>query len=156
MPEREPMLRIGAPKCFHVGFFEARFRKDLSIMMFLDVVTAFEIALYSLIVLLFVVTGYLNMKDFQTMRQDKWTRQDSVAVMLRSLFWAFLLNFLLTVAINSGILLFPTLTVSLSSRAILPWVLTSLEVVLGVLLLTGVIFGIAKWKDWYDLIDAEY
>jgi len=125
-------------------------------MMVLDLITAFEIALYLLIVLLFVVTGFLNMKDLQNMRQDKWTRQDSVALMLRSLFWAVLLSFLLIGAINAGILLFTVLKVPLSSQTVLAWVLLSLEFLLGVFLLTGVVYGLARWKDWYDLIDAEY
>jgi len=125
-------------------------------MIFLDLITAFEIALYLLIVLLFVATGFLNMKDLQNMRQDKWTRQDSVALMLRSIFWAFLLNFLLTGAINVGILLFTVLKAPLSSQTVLAWVLLSLEFLFGMLFLTGVVYGLARWKDWYDLIDAEY
>jgi len=125
-------------------------------MMFPDLITAFEIALYLLIVLLFVVTGFLNMKDLQNMRQDKWTRQDSVALILRSLFWAVLLNFLLIGAINAGILLVTVLKAPLSSQTVLAWVLLSLEFLLGVFLLTGVVYGLARWKDWYDLIDAEY
>jgi hypothetical protein len=125
-------------------------------MMYLDVITAFEIMLYSLVVLLFLATGFLNLKDFQTMRQNKWTRQDSVALMLQTLFYAFLLNFLLAVAINGGVLLFAFLRAPLLSQIVLAWALIPLQVLFGVILLTGVIYGIAKWKDWYDLIDAEY
>lgn len=124
--------------------------------MYLDVIPAFEIVLYSLVVLLFVVTGMLNVKDLETMRQDKWTRQDSVALMLRTLFYAFLLNFLLTVAIDAGILLFTVLWFSVPLQRLLPLVLMPLQVSFGMLLLMGVIYGLARWKEWYDLIDAEY
>jgi len=125
-------------------------------MMYLDVITAFEIVLCSLVVLLFLATGFLNLKDFQTMRQSKWTRQDSVALMLQTLFYAFLLNFLVIDAINGGVLLFTFLRAPLLSQTVLAWVLISLQVLLGVLVLTGVIYGTARWRDWYDLIDAEY
>jgi hypothetical protein len=125
-------------------------------MMYLDVVPPFEIILYLLVVVLFLVTGFLNLKDLKKMRQDKWTRQDSVALMLRILFYAFLLNFLLTMAIDAGILLFTALRSPVSLQLVLPLTLTSLQVSFGVLLVAGVAYGLAKWKDWYDLVDAEY
>jgi hypothetical protein len=125
-------------------------------MMYLDVIPAFEIILYSLVVLLFVVTGMLNVKDLQTMRQDKWTRQDSVALILRTLFYAFLLNFLLTLTIDAGILMFTVLWSSASLQQVVRSAAMPLQVSFGTLLLMGVIYGLARWKEWYDLIDAEY
>jgi hypothetical protein len=125
-------------------------------MMYLDVIPAFEIVLYSLVVLLFVVTGMLNVKDLQTMRQDKWTRIDSAAVILRSLFYAFLLNFLLTVAIEAGILVFTVLWSSASLQRVLSSAIMPLQVSFGMLAVMGAIYGLAGWKEWYDLIDAEY
>ena len=124
-------------------------------MMYLDVITAFEIVLCSLVVLLFLATGFLNMKDLQALREAKWARQDSVALILRMVFYAFLLNFLLIVAINAGILLVSVLRSPTSLQTVLPLTFLSLEGSIGVLLLTGVIYGVAGWKDWYDLIDAE-
>jgi hypothetical protein len=126
-------------------------------MMYLDVIPALEIVFCSLVVLLFVATSMLNLKDFQTMRQDKWTRLDSAAIMLRGLFYAFVLNFLLIVGIDAGILLFTTvLRSSVSLQQILPLVEVPLEVSFGMLAAIGVIYGMARWKEWYDLIDAEY
>ena len=124
--------------------------------MYLDVVPVFEIMLYSLVVLLFVVTGMLNVKDLQSMSQDKWTRQDSAALMLRTLFYAFLLNFLLTLVIDAGILVFTVLWSSASLQRVLPLAVLPLQVSFGMLLLMGVTYGLARWKEWYDLIDAEY
>ena len=124
--------------------------------MYLDVVPALEIVFCSLVVLLFVATSMLNLKDFQAMRQDKWTRLDSAAIMLRGLFYAFLLNFLLIMAIDAGILMFTTIRSSASLQQVLPLVLMPLEVSFGMLAAIGVIYGLAKWKEWYDLIDAEY
>jgi len=125
-------------------------------MIYLDVITAFEIALYAIVTILFVITGFLNLKDFKTLRQEKWTRQDTAALILRTSFYAFFLNFLLVLVIIG--IVFSSLTIlrlSLSLRQVLPLVVTSLEFSFGILLLTGVIYGVAKWKDWYDLIDAE-
>lgn len=62
----------------------------------IGVIPTFEILLYSLVILLFLVTGFLNVKDLKIVKQDKWTRQDSVALTLWVLFYGFLLNFLLT------------------------------------------------------------
>jgi hypothetical protein len=112
--------------------------------------------LYLLIVVLFLVTGFLNLKDLKKMRRDKWTRQDSVALMLRILVYAFLLNFLLTLVIAAGILLLTALRSLASLQFVLPLTLTSLELSFAVLLVTAVTYGLAKWKDWYDLVDAEY
>ena len=125
-------------------------------MIYLDVIPPFEMMLYLLVVVLFIVTGFLNLKDLKKLRQDKWTRQDSVALMLRTLFYAFLLNFLLTVTIEAGILIITTLRSPGSLRLVLPLTLTSLELEFGVLLVTGITYGLAKWKDWFDLVDAEY
>ena len=125
-------------------------------MIYLDVIPAFEIVLYSLVTLLFVVTGMLNAKDLQLMRQDKWTRVDSAAVMLRSLFYAFLLNFLLTMAVDAGIIGFTVLRSSLVLQQVLPFALMPLQITFGMLVAMGVIYGLARWKEWYDLIDAEY
>ncbi|MGD0424046.1 MAG: hypothetical protein ABSA92_11390 [Candidatus Bathyarchaeia archaeon] len=125
-------------------------------MMYLDVIPPFEMMLYLLIVVLFLVTGFLNLKDLKKMRRDKWTRQDSVALMLRILVYAFLLNFLLTLVIAAGILLLTALRSLASLQFVLPLTLTSLELSFAVLLVTAVTYGLAKWKDWYDLVDAEY
>ncbi len=125
-------------------------------MIYLDVIPPFEMMLYLLIVVLFLVTGFLNLKDLKKMRRDKWTRQDSAALILRILFYAFLLNFLLTLAIDAGILLFTALRSLASLQLVLPLTLTSLQLSFAVLLVTAVTYGLAKWKDWYDLVDAEY
>jgi len=125
-------------------------------MMYLDVIPPFEMMLYLLIVVLFLVTGFLNLKDLKKMRRDKWTRQDSVALILRILVYAFLLNFLLTLVIAAGILLLTALRSLTSLQFVLPLTLTSLELSFAVLLVTAVTYGLAKWKDWYDLVDAEY
>ena len=125
-------------------------------MIYLDVIPPFEIMLYLLIVVLFLVTGFLNLKDLKKLRQDKWTRQDSVALMLRMLFYAFLLNFLLTIVIEAGILLLTALRSLGSLQVVLPLALSSLQLSFTVLLVTGVTYGLAKWKDWFDLVDAEY
>ena len=125
-------------------------------MMYLDVIPPFEMMLYLLIVVLFLVTGFLNLKDLKKMRRDKWTRQDSVALILRILVYAFLLNFLLTLVIDAGILLLTALRSLASLQFVLPLTLTSLELSFAVLLVTAVTYGLAKWKDWYDLVDAEY
>jgi hypothetical protein len=131
-------------------------RNDLRIMVYLDVIATFEIAFYSLVTLLFVLTGSLNIKDLQALRQEKWTRQDTVAVMLRTLFFSSLLNFILIVATTGGILVFISVfKLPISLRQILPIGLLSLEFSFAVLVVTGIVYGIARWKDWYDLIDAE-
>lgn len=124
-------------------------------MIYLDVIPPFEMMLYLLIVVLFLVTGFLNLKDLKKLRQDKWTRQDSVALMLRFFFYAFLLNFLL-VMVEAGILLLTALRSPASLQLVLPLILTSLQFSFGLLLVMGVTYGLAKWKDWFDLVDAEY
>jgi len=125
-------------------------------MIYLDVIAPFEMMLYLLIVALFLVTGFLNLKDLKKLRQDKWTRQDSVALMLRMVFYAFLLNFLLTIVIEAGILLLTAFRSLGSLQLVLPSALTSLQLSFSVLLVTGITYGLAKWKDWFDLVDAEY
>jgi hypothetical protein len=125
-------------------------------MVYLDVIPTFEIALYVLVTLLFALTGFLNIKDLQVLRQEKWTRQDTVAVILRTLFFSSLLNFVLIVATMGGILVFVSVfKLPISVKQILPIGLLSLELSFAVLFITGIVYGIAKWKDWYDLIDAE-
>ena len=125
-------------------------------MIYLDVIPPFEMMLYLLIIVLFLVTGFLNLQNLKKIRQDKWTRQDSVALMLRTIFYAFLLNFLLTIAIDAGILLLTALRSPVPLQLVIPLTLTSLKFSFGVLLVTGITYGLAKWKDWYDLVDAEY
>jgi len=126
-------------------------------MIYLDVIPAFEITLYAIVTILFAVTGFLNLKDLKTLRQEKWTRQDTAALTLRTGFYAVFLNFLL-ILLTTVLVLSSSLTIlrtSISIRQVLPLVITSLEFSFGILLVTGVIYGVAKWKDWYDLIDAE-
>ena len=125
-------------------------------MMYLDVISPFEIMLYSLIVVLFLVTGFLNLQDLKKMRQDSWTRQDSIALMLRTIFYAFLLNFLVTLMIAAGLLLLTALRNPASLQQVLQLTFTTLELSLCMLLVTGVTYGLAKWRDWYDLVDEEY
>jgi len=124
-------------------------------MISLDVIPPFEIILCFFIVVLFLITGFLNLQDLKKMKQDNWTRQDSVALMLRMIFYAFLLNLLVTVLITAGLLL-TALKYPASLQRILSSTLAPLETSFIVLLVTGVTFGLAKWKDWYDLVDEEY
>ena len=125
-------------------------------MVYLDVIPTFEISLYIIVTLLFALTGFLNIKDLQALRQEKWTRQDTMAVMLRTLFFSSLLNFILIVGTTGGILVFISVfKLPISVKQILPIGLLSLEFSFAVLVITGIVYGIAKWKDWYDLIDAE-
>jgi len=125
-------------------------------MNYLDVIPAFEITVYSFVTILFVITGALNLKDLQNLRQEKWTRQDTVALALRTFFFSSLLNFTLVLIITVALLSSITvLKVGLLIQRILPLVTVSLEISFGIFLVTGIVYGIARWKDWYDLIDAE-
>jgi hypothetical protein len=125
-------------------------------MTCLDVIPTFEIAVCGFVTLLFVATGFLNLKDLQMLRQEKWTRQDTLALILRTLFFAFLLDLVLIVMITGATLGFMiVLRYTVSLHGFLSLVSTPLEFSFGILILTGVVYGIAKWKDWYDLIDAE-
>jgi len=126
-------------------------------MIYLDVIPAFEITLYAIVTILFAVTGFLNLKDLKTLRQEKWTRQDTAALTLRTAFYAAFLSSLL-ILLTTVLVMSSSLTIlrtSISMRQVLPLAITSLEFSFGILLVTGVIYGVAKWKDWYDLIDAE-
>jgi hypothetical protein len=147
---------ISSPKCFSDWFRPLLWRKDRQIMTYLDVIPTFEIALYAFVTILFVITGFLNLKDLQALRQEKWTRQDTVALILRTLFFAFLLNLILIVVIIGATLTFVViLRPGVTVQQVLPLAITSLEFSFGMFLFTGVVYGLAKWKDWYDLIDTE-
>jgi hypothetical protein len=122
---------------------------------YLDVIPAFEIGLYAFVTLLFVVAGYLNLKDLKNLKQDKWTRQDSVALALRTFFFSSFLNLMLLLLVTGVMLLTTVFRIGFHYREILPIALTSLEFSFGIFVVCGIIYGIAKWKDWYDLIDAE-
>ncbi len=125
-------------------------------MTFLDVIPAFEIAVYAFVTLLFAMTGVLNLRDLQNLRQEKWTRQDTAALALRTFFFSSVLNLLLIVLIAAVLVSSITiLKVGLPIQRILRIVVMSLEISFGVFLVTGTLYGVAKWKDWYDLIDTE-
>jgi putative heme degradation protein len=125
-------------------------------MMYLDVIPTFEITVCAFVTLLFVVTGFLNLKDLQSLKQEKWTRQDTIALMLRTLFFAFLVDFLLVFAVNALILAsMAILKLAVAIQGIQPLIINLLGYSLAILIFTGVIYGVAKWKDWYDLIDEE-
>lgn len=125
-------------------------------MTYLDVIPAFEMAVYAFVTLLFVITGALNLRDLQNLRQEKWTRQDTVALALRTFFFSSLLNLIFMVMIVVSILSSITfLRVGLPIQRVLPIVTLSLEISFGIFLVTGIAYGMARWKDWYDLIDTE-
>jgi len=141
---------------FFTSVFPSQYGKDIQIMIYLDVIPPFEITLYLLVIVLFLLTGFLNLKDLKKIRQDKWTPQDSVALILRMFFYAFLLNLMLTLAIDAGLLLLAAARFPASLQRVLSFTLTPLELSFGMLVATGVMYGLAKWQEWYDLIDAEY
>jgi len=125
-------------------------------MTYLDVIPAFEIGLYTFVTLLFAVTGYLNLEDLRNLRQEKWTRQDTAALALRTFFFSSFLNLILLLLVTGGMLALATMfRLGVPYQRILPIAVTSLEFSFGIFLVSGIVYGIAKWKDWYDLIDAE-
>ena len=128
-----------------------------SAMTATGLILTIEIMFYLLVMLLFLVTAFLNLQDMHSIRQEKWTHQDTMALIFRTLFYAFFLNLLIIGGTDIAILLY---TIS-------PWSRLTLDQVLGLVtapilfssvtfLLAGVVYGLAKAKDWYDLIDAEY
>jgi len=128
-----------------------------SIVIPTDLILTIEITFYLLVVILFLVTAFLNLRDMHSIRQEKWTNQDTMALIFRTLFYAFLLNLLIIGGADIAILLY----------SISPWSKLAFDQVLGlvttpiifssfVFLLAGLVYGLAKAKDWYDLIDAEY
>ena len=124
-------------------------------MTYLDVASTIEILIYPFVVLLFLVTGFLNLQDLRSMRQEKWTRQDTIALVLRVLFYAFLLNFLIIAAANIATLLYAATGTTLPVQQALGLAVTPVQFSLVIVLISGAIYGLAKQKDWYDLIDAE-
>jgi hypothetical protein len=101
-------------------------------------------ASYTVILTLFISVGILNIKDMKVRKRDKWVKKDSIAMIIRVLFYAFLIAF------GSFILKFLTgknLLIHISKSILL---LPIFPVVL-----TGIVYGIAKKREWYELIDEE-
>ncbi|OYT56050.1 MAG: hypothetical protein B6U77_00545 [Candidatus Hecatellales archaeon ex4484_218] len=110
--------------------------------------SGWEFAVYLIFIPLFMVTGFLNLHDMKR-KKEKWTKQDSVALILRHVFYAFLFCFIIVSIVSLGLLVYSYIfKVSLFSFGV--FIFSAL-----LFALIGLIYWLAKWRNWYDLIDEE-
>jgi len=130
---------------------EARARRsNLAIPVSFWSVDPWKIAVYCVFIPLFGVTAILDLKDMKRRKAGRWGLNDSIALMLRYMFYAFLLSFIAVAVGTLGIFIYSSLTAS------------SVDLKLGDFLISFLLFsglaisyGIAKWRGWYELIDEE-
>jgi hypothetical protein len=113
-------------------------------------------ASYTVILTLFILVGILNIKDMKVKKRDKWVKKDSIAMIIRVLFYAFLIAFGI-VELEALILTFGSFILKfLTGKNLLIHISKSILLLpIFPVVLTGIVYGIAKKREWYELIDEE-
>ncbi len=113
-------------------------------------------ASYGIILTLFISVGILNIRDMKIKKRDRWVKKDSLAMIIRVLFYGFLIAFGF-IELEALILTFGNLLYQFLTGKNLSIHISSSFLILPILpvILTGIIYGIAKKREWYELIDEE-
>ncbi|RLE52448.1 MAG: hypothetical protein DRJ33_03815 [Candidatus Methanomethylicota archaeon] len=106
--------------------------------------------LYGAFFAMFGASWLLDAKDFKQRKGRRWTKQDSIALLIRYFFYASLFILFITSMVALGKLLFNVFALG-SFELSLGMVVESA----GILLLFAALYGLAKWRDWFDVIDEE-
>ncbi|MEM2576521.1 MAG: hypothetical protein QW476_01060 [Candidatus Bathyarchaeia archaeon] len=111
---------------------------------------------YAIILTLFILVGVLNIKDMEIKKRDRWVKKDSIAMLIKVLFYGFLITFAI-VELEALIFSFSNAIFQFLTGKKLPIRISLLSLLLPIIpvILTGIIYGIAKKREWYELIDEE-
>lgn len=124
--------------------------------MNLDIFSLMVAASYALMLILFVCVAILNAKDMGIKRRDKWTRRDSAALLIRAVFYASLFG--LIAACLEALGLFVTtfaLENVLKVGSFTRVSGTPLLILLSTFVVASITYGVAKRREFYELIDEE-
>lgn len=108
------------------------------------------IAVYAVFISLFSLTAYLDLKDIKTRKAGRWSINDSIALMVRYMLHAFMMSFVAVALVTLGILIY-SLVVASSIDLKLGNLIASLIMLIGL----AVLYGVTRWRGWYELIDEE-
>lgn len=108
-----------------------------------------EYLVYLTILPLFLVTGILDLKDFKR-RYRRWGRLDTFALILRYAYYA---SFFVLLFVGLGSLISLIYGHALRIKA----VIALSDLLLAFILFSSfaIVYGIGRWRGWYDLIDEE-
>lgn len=111
---------------------------------------------YAVILTLFILVGILNIKDMKVKKRDRWVKKDSIAMIIRVLFYGFLISFAI-IELEALILMFGRFSLQFFAGKSLPIYVSRSLLILPILpvILIGVVYAIAKKREWYELIDEE-
>ncbi|MCS7139672.1 MAG: hypothetical protein N3F04_07030 [Candidatus Nezhaarchaeota archaeon] len=109
-----------------------------------------KLLVYCFFISLFGATAFLDLKDMKRKKAGRWSLNDSIALILRYMFYAFLLSFVAITILTFGMFIYSSLT-AFSLELKLGGLLTSLIM----FLIIAIIYGLARWRGWYELIDEE-
>lgn len=121
-----------------------------------DIFSILVASSYALMLILFVCVAVLNAKDMEIKRRDKWTRRDSAALLIRAVFYASLFG--LIAACLEALGLFITSfalenILKIGSFARVSG--TPLLVLLLIFVVASITYGVAKRREFYELVDEE-
>jgi len=109
-----------------------------------------KIAVYCIFIPLFGVTAFLDLKDMKRRKVGRWSLNDSIALILRYMFYALMLSFIAIALGTLGVFVYSSVMAF------------SIDLKLGDLLASFILFsvvavfyGLARWRGWYELIDEE-
>lgn len=108
------------------------------------------IVVYAIFIPLFSLTAYLDLKDMKVRKAGRWSINDSIALVLRYMFYAFAISFAAVIIITFGTLVYSLMTTS-SIVLKLGNLMMSLIMFIGLAML----YGVARWRGWYELIDER-
>jgi len=129
---------------------KAQEKSELAIPISFWSIDPWKIAVYCVFIPLFGVTAILDLKDMKRRKAGRWGLNDSIALVLRYMFYAFLLSFIAVAIGTLGMFIYSSLT-AFSVDLKLGDLLTSFLLFSGL----AAFYGIAKWRGWYELIDEE-
>jgi len=108
------------------------------------------IVVYAVFILLFGLTAYLDLKDMKVRKTGRWSINDSIALVLRYMFYAFALSCAAVVLITVGVLAY-SLAATLSIDLKLGNLIISLIMFIGL----AILYGVVHWRGWYEFIDER-
>jgi len=106
--------------------------------------------LYGAFFTMFGVSWLLDVEDFKKRKGKRWAKQDTLALSFRYFFYASLFILIISVLIALAKLIYSVFLLGVFEISLGMVVESSL-----IFALFAVMYGLAKWRDWFDVIDEE-
>lgn len=109
-----------------------------------------RLVVYGVLLSMFSASWWLDSKDYRVKKGKRWARQDSLALLIRYLFYGSALSVIAVAVMTLAQLMYGYFVSGVVNLSLGGMIEASC-----IFAFLAVLYWIAKWRDWFDVVDEE-